>query len=299
MKPAENNTRNAFKQKYLSNGTFTIFWKGLLMGTADIIPGISGGTIALITGIYERLVGSISGIDFKFLNYSLRGDFKKAWENIKTIDLALFIPLASGIGLAILLMSNLIHYLLENETALSYAFFFGTILASAVVVYKKEDGISIKNLFPMIGGFLLAFLIVGFTSLQIEHSLLNLFLSGIIAICAMVLPGISGAAILLLLNQYEYMLFALKNIQLLEICVFSAGALIGILSFSRFVRFLLRKYKSFTMCFLIGLMVGALRLPYQEIVSAMAGTMDSILPVLALGFFGFAIVFVLDSKYGK
>ncbi|MBU2529584.1 MAG: DUF368 domain-containing protein [Elusimicrobia bacterium] len=265
------------------------------MGTADIIPGISGGTIALITGIYERLIGSISGIDFKFVSYGLKGDFKKARENIKTIDFALFIPLVSGIGLAILLMSNLIHYLLENETAISYAFFFGTILASAVVVYKKEDEFAIKNILPVIIGFLIAFSIVGFTSLQIEHSLFNLFLSGIVGICAMILPGISGAAILLLLNQYEYMLFALKNVQLLEICVFSAGALIGILSFSRFVRFLLRKYKPFTMAFLIGLMLGALRLPYQEIMK----TMVSVIPVLLIGFFGFAIVIVLETKFGK
>ncbi|MCK4936857.1 MAG: DUF368 domain-containing protein, partial [Elusimicrobiales bacterium] len=99
-------------RKYITKETFTIFGKGLLMGTADIIPGISGGTIALITGIYERLIGSISGIDFKFVAYFFKGDFKRAWENIKDIDFALFIPLVSGIGLAIVLMSNIIHYLL-------------------------------------------------------------------------------------------------------------------------------------------------------------------------------------------
>ncbi|MCK4935558.1 MAG: DUF368 domain-containing protein [Elusimicrobiales bacterium] len=295
METVEDNLKENTMKKHITKETFIIFGKGLLMGTADIIPGISGGTIALITGIYERLIGSISGIDFKFIKCLLKGDLKSAWENIKTIDFALFIPLGSGIVLAILLMSNIIHYLLENVTAVSYAFFFGTILSSAVVVYRKEDKFAIKNLFPVIGGFLVAFLLVGFTVFQIEHSLFNLFVSGIIAICAMILPGISGAAILLLLNQYEYMLFALKNVQLLEICVFSTGALIGILSFSRIVRFLLREYKSFTMCFLIGLMIGALRLPYKEIV----GTMDSAIPVLISGLFGFAIVFVLETKFGK
>ena len=295
METVEDNLKENTMKKHITKETFIIFGKGLLMGTADIIPGISGGTIALITGIYERLIGSISGIDFKFIKCLLKGDLKSAWENIKTIDFALFIPLGSGIVLAILLMSNIIHYLLENVTAVSYAFFFGTILSSAVVVYRKEDKFAIKNLFPVIGGFLVAFLLVGFTVFQIEHSLFNLFVSGIIAICAMILPGISGAAILLLLNQYEYMLFALKNVQLLEICVFSTGALIGILSFSRIVRFLLREHKSFTMCFLIGLMIGALRLPYKEI----AGTMDSVVPVLISGLFGFAIVFVLETKFGK
>ena len=295
METAENEMKENTMRKYITKETFTIFGKGLLMGTADIIPGISGGTIALITGIYERLIGSISGIDFKFVAYFFKGDFKRAWENIKDIDFALFIPLVSGIGLAIVLMSNIIHYLLENVTTLSYAFFFGTIFASAVVIYRKEDKSGIKNFLPMIGGFLFAFTLVGLTVLQIEHSLFYLFLSGIVAICAMILPGISGAAILLLLNQYEYMLFALKNMQLLEICVFSSGALIGILSFSRFVRFLLRRYKSFTMSFLIGLMMGALRLPYQEIIK----TMDLIIPVLISCLFGFAIVIVLEFKFGK
>ena len=295
METVEDNLKENTMKKHITKETFIVFGKGLLMGTADIIPGISGGTIALITGIYERLIGSISGIDFKFIKCLLKGDLKSAWENIKTIDFALFIPLGSGIVLAILFMANIIHYLLENVTAVSYAFFFGTILSSAVVVYRKEDKFAFKNLFPVIGGFLVAFLLVGFTVFQIEHSLFNLFVSGIIAICAMILPGISGAAILLLLNQYEYMLFALKNVQLLEICVFSTGALIGILSFSRIVRFLLREYKSFTMCFLIGLMIGALRLPYKEIV----GTMDSAIPVLISGLFGFAIVFVLETKFGK
>lgn len=292
---AEEKIKEDIHQKYITKETCTIFGKGLLMGTADIIPGISGGTIALITGIYERLIGAISGIDFKFIAYFLKGDFKRTWENIKNIDFALFIPLVSGIGLAILLMSNIIHYLLENMTALSYAFFFGTILSSAVVIHRKEDKLAIKNFPPLIFGFLFAFLLVGLPALQIEHSLFNLFASGIVAICAMILPGISGAAILLLLNQYEYMLFALKNMQLLEICVFSLGALIGILSFSRFVKFLLRKYKSFTMYFLIGLMIGALRLPYQEITK----TIDSIFPVLISGLFGFAIVFVLETKFGR
>lgn len=295
MERVEDEMKENIAQKYITKKTFTVFLKGLLMGTADIIPGISGGTIALITGIYERLIGAISGIDFKFIGHFIKGDFTKARGNIKDIDFALFIPLVSGIGLAIILMSNIIHYLLENAAAVSFAFFFGTILSSAVVIYRKEDGLAIRNILPLIFGFLFAFALVGFTALQIEHSLLNLFLSAIIAICAMILPGISGSAILLILNQYEYMLFALKNMQFVEIFVFCSGALIGILSFSRVVRYLLRKYKSFTMFFLIGLMVGALRLPYQEIMNSIS----SVFPVLISGFFGFAIVFVLETKFGK
>ncbi len=265
--------------------TLIIFLKGLFMGVADIIPGISGGTIALITGIYERLVHSISKIDFKFVTYFLKGDFDEAKKNISEIDFKLFIPLISGIGLAFLLMSKIIYL-----TALTYAFFFGLILASAVLLYKRGDGMSVKNISFSFIGFIFAFLFVGFGALQIGHSLPVLFISGTVAICAMILPGISGAFILLFLNQYEYMLFVLKNLRFLEMFTFCFGALIGILCFSRVLDYALKKHETIILSFLIGLMLGALRLPYQNIVSAM----DSILPVLISAMLGFSIIFILE-----
>lgn len=272
-----------------------IFLKGLFMGVADIIPGISGGTIALITGIYERLVHSISKIDFKFVTHFLKGDFDEATKNISKIDFKLFIPLISGIGLAILLMSNIIYFLLQNVTALTYAFFFGLIAESAVLLYKRGDGISVKNISFSIIGFIFAFLFVGFGALQIGHSLPVLFISGTVAICAMILPGISGAFVLLFLNQYEYMLFVLKNLRFLEMFTFGFGALIGILCFSRVLDYALKKHETLILSFLIGLMLGALRLPYQNIVS----TMDSILPVLISAMLGFSIIFILENKFRK
>ncbi|MEE8167961.1 MAG: DUF368 domain-containing protein [Candidatus Hydrothermarchaeales archaeon] len=273
--------------------TLIIFLKGLFMGIADIIPGVSGGTIALITGIYERLVHSISKIDFKFILYFLKGDLNKANKNIRNIDFKLFIPLIAGIGSALWLMSNIIYFFLQNFTAPTYAFFFGLILASTILIYKKVDGLSVKNVLFLIIGFLFAFLLTGLAALQIGHSLPVIFLSGVIAICAMILPGISGAFILLFLNQYEYMLFVLKNLQFLEMFTFGFGALIGILSFSRVVEYILNKYRSFTMFFLIGLMLGALRLPYQKIVT----TMDSVLPGLISATLGFSIIFILEKKF--
>ncbi len=273
-----------------SMGTPIIFLKGIFMGIADIIPGISGGTIALITGIYERLVHSISEIDFKFVTYFLKGDFDGAKKNISKIDFELFIPLISGISLAIFLMSQIIYFLLQHLTALTYAFFFGLIFASAVMLYKKGDGISIKNILFSFIGFIFAFLFVGFGALQIGHSLPIIFISGALALCAMILPGISGAFILLVLNQYEYMLFVLKNLRFLEIFTFCFGALIGILCFSRILDYALKKHENIIISFLIGLMLGALRLPYQNIVS----TMDSILPVLISAMLGFSIIFILN-----
>lgn len=265
------------------------------MGASNIIPGVSGGTIALITGIYERLIRSISEIDFKFILYILKGDFKKAKENIEKIDFQLFIPLTAGIVSAIWLMSNIVYFLLESFAVYTYAFFFGLILASAVLIYKKMAVLSTKNILFFLIGFLFTYFFIGLTALQIGHSLLVVFLSGVIVFCTMVLPGISGAFVLLFLNQYEYMLSVLKNLQLLEISVFTLGALIGVLFFSRFVNHLLNKNKSLTISFLVGLMIGSLRLPYQNI----AGSIDSVFLILASTVFGFLIIFILENGFRK
>ena len=274
---------------------FIIFLKGLFIGASNIVPGVSGGTIALITGIYERLIRSISEIDFKFILYILKGDLKKAKENIEKIDFQLFIPLTAGIVSAIWLMSSMVYFLLENFAVYTYAFFFGLILASAVLIYKKMAVLSTKNILFFLIGFLFAYFFIGLTALQIGHSLPVVFLSGVIAFCTMVLPGISGALVLLFLNQYEYMLSVLKNLQLLEISVFTLGALIGALFFSRFVNHLLNKNKSLTISFLVGLMIGSLRLPYQNI----AGSIDSVFLILASIVFGFLIIFILENDFKK
>jgi len=276
-----------------SRETLIIFFKGLFMGVADIIPGVSGGTIALITGIYERLIDAISRIDHRFITYILKRDFDEAKKNIRNIDFQLFIPLLIGIGLAIFLMSNVIDYFLNNFEAATYAFFFGLILTSALLLYGKVEGWSVKTLLFSIAGFLFGFFFTGLDSLQIGNSLSVplpiVFLSGMIAICAMILPGISGAFMLLFLGMYDYMIDVLNNLQFLEIFVFIFGALIGILAFSRVLNYILRKYKSVTISFLIGLMLGALRLLYDNI----ADSMDSIVPVIISGLLGFFIILIL------
>jgi len=274
-----------------SKETLIIFLKGLLMGVAQIIPGVSGGTIALITGIYERLVHSISKIDFRFIPRFLKGDFKGAKANIRNIDFRLFIPLIAGIGLAFWLMSHIISFFLQNFAAPTYAFFSGLILASAVLICKRVGRLSVRNIPSLVIGFLFAFVFAGLATLQIGHSLPVLALSGALALCAMILPGISGAFVLLFLNQYEYMLSVLRNWQFLEIFTFGFGALIGILFFSRLMDYLFAKYRSFTMFFLTGLMLGALRIPYRNIVD----TMNSFLPVLIAAILGFSTILILEG----
>lgn len=275
--------------------TLLIFLRGLLMGTADVIPGVSGGTMALITGIYPRLIHAISQINAKFLLYSLRGEFGKSKAEIMKWDFNLFIPLFLGIGLAVLTMSKIMTILLTVYTATIYAFFFGLIIASAAFVFKHVDELNLKNTLFLGMGLVFAILFVGLNPIQANHSLPVIFISGAIAVCAMILPGISGAFILLLLNQYEYMLAALNELKLLDITVFMVGAVIGLLSFSRLLDYLLDHHKSISMAFLVGLMIGTLRLPYQKIVS----TMDSIIPVIVAGVIGLVLVVVLEKQFEK
>ncbi|BDZ69299.1 DUF368 domain-containing protein [Methanobacterium ferruginis] len=275
--------------------TFLIFLRGLLMGTADIVPGVSGGTMALITGIYQRLVHAISQINANFIIAALKGDFAKSKEELLKWDFSLFIPLLCGIGVAVLTVSKIMTVMLSVYTATTYAFFFGLILASAGFVYKHVEELNFKNIVFLLIGFVFAILFVGLNPIQTNHTLPIIFISGMLAVCAMILPGISGAFILLLLNQYEYMLAALNQLKFSDIITFCVGAVIGILSFSRILNYLLEHHKSITMAFLVGLMVGTLRLPYQKI----ATSMDSIIPIIIAGVIGFALVIILERQFEK
>ena len=273
---------------------FLIFIRGFFMGSADTIPGVSGGTIALITGIYERLIHAISSIKFGFIRPLLKLDFK-GFKNklLEEIDFELFIPLILGIGIAILTLSKVITYLLEYHTAYTFSFFLGLILASAYILYTKLDEINIKLIILTIIGIVLSYIFVGLNPIAANHSLIVLFFSGLIAICAMILPGISGSFLLLLLGQYEYMLNSLNSLNITEIVVFIAGAIIGILGFSKILNYLLENYESATMAFLIGIMVGTLRLPINQVTSNLTG---SWLVCLILAIIGVVLIIVLEKK---
>ena len=234
---------------------FFIFLRGLFMGSADIIPGVSGGTIALITGIYERLIFAISSIKFSFLKPLLKGDLTDFKSKLfEEIDFELFIPLFLGIGIAFITLAKVISYLLDTQTAYTFSFFLGLILASAYILYTKLDDLNIKLIIITAIGIILSYIFVGLNPIATNHSLTVIFISGLIAICAMILPGISGSFLLLLLGQYQYMLNALNSRNLIEIFVFCIGAVIGILGFSKILNYLLEKYESATMAFLIGIM---------------------------------------------
>lgn len=272
-----------------------MFLRGLLMGTADAIPGVSGGTIALITNIYSRLISGINDINVLLLKEASKLKCNNLFKNLRKIDFALFVPLLLGIGIAIVSLSHLMDYLLTKQTSITYAFFFGLILSSAFFVYKQSDKRHWRNLPFLVVGFLAAFLIVSLNALSASHSSLIILVSGAIAICAMILPGISGAFILVLLNQYEFMISAVKNLMIDKLLIFMLGAVIGILSFSKLLNFLLKRYKGVTMAFLTGLMIGSLRLPYEKVLSVEFNLFAVVIALVV----GFVLVLLLEKKFAS
>ena len=236
-----------------------LFIKGLGMGTADIVPGVSGGTIAFITGIYHSLLTAISSINGKLFRQALRLRFKEA---LAELHLRFLITLVSGIAVALISTAHLMHYLLTEHPVPTWSIFFGLITASILVV-----GHSINNRvtsFPALAlGTLLAYGITGLIPLHTPEEPWYIFFSGMIAICAMILPGLSGSFILLILGKYVFITSALRNPfaqdNLEIILIFIAGCLIGIIGFSRFLRFALERLNDFTLSLLTGFIFGSIR----------------------------------------
>jgi putative membrane protein len=232
---------------------FKLFLKGAAMGCADLIPGVSGGTIALITGIYEELINSIKSADGRALKLLYRLKFKELWNHINGVFL---LHVFGGILLSIFSLSQLISLLLENHPIPLWSFFFGLILISAFYVIPKRTTITSIS-FVIIGAFI-AYLITSLTPSETSEQLWFIFLSGAIAICAMILPGISGSFILILLAKYEFILNSVKEFDLKIIIIFGLGCATGLLSFSKLIHWLLQKHKAATMAALAGFMLGSL-----------------------------------------
>jgi putative membrane protein len=257
---------------------FLIFLKGLFMGSADIIPGVSGGTIVFITGIYERFINALKSLNIHFLIYYVKGIKdktykKKATEAFNRMDLAFLLLLAAGVGLAFLSLANIVGFFLEVYPTYTYAFFFGLILSSAAFVYLsyKQTFNHWSFLIFVLLGTLTGYGIVGVASVQMQHSVIILFFSGVISFCAMILPGLSGAFILLLIGQYEFMLNVLRQLTRLDFTylpfafAYLIGGIIGLLAFSRVLSYLIKRYRMATLSFILGLMIGALRKPGELI----------------------------------
>lgn len=260
---------------------FLIFLKGILMGVCDLIPGISGGTVAFITGIYIKLINSVKGISPKlfkdFFNYLIKRDkkSKKIFDkSLREVNLGFLLILFLGIISAILIGSRIIKYFLEIHPAYIFAFFIGLILSSVKIIFCHIKNHELKNILFGFIGLIIGIVISLFSPLNIESpNLVYVFLGGFFAISAMFLPGISGAFILLIMGLYEFMINVLHNIleNFLVLIVFIFGMLLGIFFISRLISFLFEKDKCKTLYFLLGLVIGALSIPFRKVLEVGLG----------------------------
>jgi len=234
---------------------FILVFKGMAMGAADVVPGVSGGTIAFISGVYEELIATLNSINLNSLKTLKLQGVSATWKKINgNFLLALF----GGILLSILSLSKLVAWLLHEEPVLLWAFFFGLVLASIIFVLKKINQWNSAVFLGLILGGVFAYQLTQLNALGNSDNNWYLFLSGAIAICAMILPGISGAFILVILGSYANVLQALNDKDIAKITIFMTGALIGILSFSRLLKWLFKRFKNMTLAVLTGFMIGAL-----------------------------------------
>lgn len=243
---------------------FVVALKGMGMGAADVVPGVSGGTIAFITGIYEELINTIKSIQPSLLKDIKNGGIKAIWYKVNAPFL---IALLLGIGISIATLSRVILYLLQHHPIPVWAFFFGLILASAYLVAAEIDEWNLPVIVATFIGTSIAYTITIISPAETPTDLWFIFICGAIAICAMILPGISGSFILLLMGKYEYIFTSLKEFNLSVIITFALGCVTGILSFSHILSWMFKKYKNVTIALLAGFMIGSLNKvwPWKEV----------------------------------
>ncbi len=239
--------------------------KGCAMGMADVVPGVSGGTIAFISGIYEELLDSIRSVNATALKLLLRFRFAEFWRHINGRFL---LPVLLGIAVAIFSLARLMTYLLVNHPIAIWSFFFGLIVASALLVARQIGRWDWRTLLAFVVGAVAAWWITVATPAETPNDWWFVMLSGAIAICAMILPGISGAFILLLLGKYQYIMHAVGEFNIPVIVVFVIGAAAGIISFSHLLSWLIKHWHDVTVAVLMGFMVGSLNKvwPWKETV---------------------------------
>ncbi len=237
--------------------------KGACMGAADVIPGVSGGTIAFIMGIYDDFVGSLASINGEAVRLLLKGQFKAFWKHING---GFLLSLVIGIGISVISLAGLMQTLLTDFPIQTWAFFFGLIVASSVFIIRGINGWKLREGLLLVLGIILGVVICTLSPTQTPDGLWFIFLSGAIAICAMVLPGISGSFILLILGKYQYIMGVISDLvsgvdfgrNLLILCVFAIGAIVGILGFSKFLHWLLARWNKETLIVLAGFIIGSL-----------------------------------------
>ncbi|MBC8480186.1 MAG: DUF368 domain-containing protein [Actinobacteria bacterium] len=232
-----------------------LYFKGVAMGAADIVPGVSGGTIALITGIYEELIYSIKNINLTLFKILFQHGVKEFWKKLNGNFLLI---LVLGIGTSVILLAQIIVFLLDNHEYKIWGFFFGLILSSAFLILKDINHLSYNKTIWILSGITIAAIISLSNTTKIPDSDIFIFFTGSIAITAMILPGISGSFILLLLSKYEYIITAIKEFDIRVILIFGFGCIFGLIIFSRLLHFLFENYKDNLLSLLSGFLIGSL-----------------------------------------
>jgi putative membrane protein len=232
-----------------------LFFTGIAMGAADIVPGVSGGTMAFILGVYEDLLNGIKSVDINVIKLLTR---LKIREALDMVPWQFLITLGLGIGIAILSLSRILTNILDNEPEYLFAFFFGLVIASIIAIGIKIEGWTPQIWAALAAGAIIALVIVTRTPSKIEANLINLFFSGMLAIMAMILPGISGSFILLILGQYDNVLNAVKDFEIAKIMAVGLGCIVGLALFARLLSWLLENYRRVVIATLVGFMIGSL-----------------------------------------
>jgi len=294
---------------------------GLCMGSADAVPGVSGGTIALIAGVYERLIGAITAITPQRLWTGIRSllpigegfSIDRARRTLVAVDAGFLIALGTGMATAVVLVTRVVHYANTTAPVVLYGAFFGLIAASAVILLRSLPPESGRELATGLLGVLIAAVLSGRSTPLSGDGLLVVFVAGAIAISAMILPGVSGSLLLVILGQYERMVETLKSVidgvvgvvldggplpldQIVVAVVFVLGGVTGLVTISRAIQWALLRARRATLLFLIGLVVGALRAPIAELLGreAVSVSTASVTAFLGSAIVGAAVVLVLD-----
>lgn len=243
-----------------------MFLKGAGMGAADVVPGVSGGTIAFITGIYARFLNAIKSVNLQALSTLRRDGLKATWQYI---DGSFLLAVFSGLLISAASLAKVITYLLEAHQTLVWSFFFGLIVASFVYVAKQVSHWNGQNIIACAVGAIVAFAITSLSPAEAQASHWMFFISGAIAICAMILPGISGSFILLLLGMYGHVLSAVNQLEFGLVSLFLLGCIVGLMSFSRLLSWLLAHYQQVTFSLLAGFLLGSLNLlwPWKQVLT--------------------------------
>ena len=263
----------------MKHNILRLFFTGFFMGIADLIPGVSGGTVAFISGIYEELLSSIKKMSGEVLGLLLKLKFKEA---LTKAPIRFLIPLLSGIFTSIILLARLLSYLLEVYPSFVWSFFFGLVLASTWLVAKRVTQWNMGNIIAFGITTISAYILVGAVPVETPENLPMFFFSGMIAIIAMILPGISGSFILLLIGKYAQVLDAAKNLQIDVLLAVITGAAIGLSIFARFLTWLFAKYHNISIAILSGFMLGSVRKlwPWKETIITRINSHGEIVPLI-------------------